>query len=101
MKTEVARQYIYLLPNTFSYPSTLTMAYLHSGLSLRYVPIQTLSRKGKSKIKLLNDGTRFLLIISKVATLFSPLRVFLPMSSFLFVSGFCYYLYGLRQMMEF
>jgi glycosyltransferase involved in cell wall biosynthesis len=93
MKKEVACQYIYLLPNTFSYPSTLTMAYLRSGRSLKYVPIQTLSRKGKSKIKLLSDGTRFLLIISKVATLFSPLRVFLPISSFLFICGLCYYFY--------
>ncbi len=93
MRTDVARQYIYLLPNTFSYPSTLTMAYLRSGRSLKYVPIQTLSRQGKSKIKLLSDGTRFLLIISKVATLFSPLRVFLPISFFLFFSGLFYYLY--------
>ncbi len=93
MKTEVARQYIYLLPNTFSYPSTLTMAYLRSGRSVKYVPIQTLGRKGNSKIKLLSDGARFLLIISKVATLFSPLRVFLPLSAVLFFSGLSYYLY--------
>jgi len=93
VKTEVARQYIYLLPNTFSYPSTLTMAYLRSGRSVRYIPIQTLARKGKSKIKLLKDGIRFLLIISKVATLFSPLRVFLPISAFLFGTGMLYYLY--------
>ena len=93
MKKEVAQQYIYLLPNTFSYPSTLTMAYLRSGRSVKYVPIQTLARKGKSKIKLLGDGARFLLIISKVATLFSPLRVFLPISAFLFAMGLFYYFY--------
>ncbi len=93
MKKEVAQQYIYLLPNTFSYPSTLTLAYLRSGRSLKYVPIQTLARKGKSKIKLLSDGARFLLIISKVATLFSPLRVFLPISVLLFLTGIFYYLY--------
>lgn len=93
VKTEVARQYIYLLPNTFSYPSTLTMAYLRSGRSVKYVSIQTLARKGRSKIKLLSDGTRFFLIISKVATLFSPLRVFLPISVVLFFSGLSYYLY--------
>ncbi|MCP3929192.1 MAG: glycosyltransferase family 2 protein, partial [Bacteroidetes bacterium] len=93
MKTEVARQYIYLLPNTFSYPSTLTMAYLRSGRSVKYVPIQTLSRMGKSKISLLSDGVRFLLIISKVATLFSPFRVFLPISAFLFGTGLLYYSY--------
>ena len=93
VKTEVARQYIYLLPNTFSYPTTLTMSYLRSGRSVKYVPIQTLARKGKSKIKLMSDGTRFLLIISKVATLFSPLRVFLPISASLFITGFLYYIY--------
>ena len=93
VKTDVARQYIYLLPNTFSYPSTLTMSYLRSGRSVQYVPIQTLARTGKSKIKLLSDGTRFLLIISKVATLFSPLRVFLPISILLFATGLLYYFY--------
>ncbi len=93
VKTEVARQFIYLLPNTFSYPSTLTMAYLRSGRSVKYIPIQTLARKGKSKIKLLSDGTRFFLIISKVATLFSPFRVFMPISVALFVTGVFYYLY--------
>ena len=93
MRTDVARQYVYLLPNTFSYPSTLTMAYLRCGRSVKYVPIQTLARKGKSKIKLLSDGVRFLLIISKVATLFSPLRVFLPISVVLFSTGVFYYLY--------
>lgn len=95
MKTEVARQYIYLLPNTFSYPSTLTMAYLRSGRSVKYISIQTLARKGKSKIRLMSDGIRFLLIISKVATLFSPLRVFLPISVFLFSTGVLYYSYTL------
>lgn len=93
MKKEVACQYIYLLPNTFSYPTTITMAYLRSGLSVKYVPIKTLACRGKSKIKVLSDGTRFLLIISKVATLFSPLRVFLPISMFLFISGLFYYIY--------
>jgi hypothetical protein len=50
-------------------------------------------RKGKSKIKLLSDGVRFLLIISKIATLFSPLRIFLPISVILFITGIFYYLY--------
>jgi len=93
IKTEIAKQYIYLLPNTFSYPTTLTMAYLRSGRSVKYIPIQTLTRKGKSKIKLVGDGIRFILIITKVATLFSPLRFFLPISGILFGTGLCYYLY--------
>lgn len=93
VRKEVASQYLYLLPNTFSYPSTLTMAYLRSGRSVKYVPIQVRARKGKSKIKLLSDGPRFFLIIFKVATLFSPLRFFMPISAFLFLTGIFYYAY--------
>ena len=93
VKRETARQFIYLLPNTFSYPSTLTMAYLRTGRNIKYVPIKTRKRKGKSKIKLVSDGTRFLLIITKIATLFSPLRVFLPISCLFFITGTFYYIY--------
>jgi glycosyltransferase involved in cell wall biosynthesis len=94
VRTETARQFIHLLPNTFSYPSTITMAYLRSGRTIKYVPIQAAKRKGKSKIKLLEDGTRFLLIITKIATLFSPFRVFLPISLFFFLTGIAYYAYN-------
>ena len=93
VKKSTVQQFIYLLPNSFSYPTTLTMAYLRSGRSLRYVPIHSKKRLGKSKIKLIKDGIRFLLIIFKIATLFSPLRIFLPLSLFFFVTGFGYYLF--------
>jgi len=93
VRTDTAKQFIHLLPNTFSYPSTITMAYLRSGRAIKYVPIKTARRKGKSKINLLRDGTRFLLIITKVATLFSPFRVFLPISFFFFFTGISYYAY--------
>lgn len=93
VRKRVARQFIYLLPNTFSYPSTITLAYLRSGYTVKYVPIEALARKGKSKIKLTRDGVRFLIIISKISTLFSPLRVFLPVSFILFVTGLFYYCY--------
>ena len=93
VKKDVVQKFIYLLPNTFSYPSTLTMAYLRSGRAVKYVPIQIQKRKGKSKISLLKDGTRFLLIITKIATLFAPLRVFLPISVLFFLTGFFYYIY--------
>jgi glycosyltransferase involved in cell wall biosynthesis len=91
-KSTVA-SFIYLLPNTFSYPTTLTMAYLRSGLSVKYVPINTRKRQGKSKIKLTQDGIRFLLIITKIAALFSPFRVFLPVSGVFFLTGTGYYIY--------
>jgi glycosyltransferase involved in cell wall biosynthesis len=91
MRRATVEQYIYLLPNTFSYPSTITMAYLRSGRSVTYVPIETARRVGKSKIKLVRDGTRFLLIITKIATLFAPLRIFMPVSLVFFLLGLGYY----------
>ncbi|MCB2183201.1 MAG: glycosyltransferase family 2 protein [Desulfobulbaceae bacterium] len=93
VRRDEARKFIYLLPNGFSYPTTLTMAFLRSGHSVKYIPIKAKKRKGKSKIKLLQDGTRFLLIIARIATLYSPFRVFLPISFMFFIVGFCYYFY--------
>jgi len=93
VKNSRIAKYIYLLPNTFSYPSTITMAYLRSGLSVKYVPIQTQARKGKSKIRLFQDGIRFFLIITKIATLFSPFRIFLPVSLTFFLTGLGYYIF--------
>lgn len=88
-----AVRFIDLLPNTFSYPTTLTLAFLRSGLTVKYVPIHTLYRAGQSKISLITDGVRFLLIITKIATLFSPFRVFLPVSIFFFLGGMTNYIY--------
>jgi glycosyltransferase involved in cell wall biosynthesis len=88
-----ALRFIDLLPNTFSYPTTLTLAFLRSGLTVKYVPIQSLYRAGQSKISLASDGIRFLLIITKIATLFAPFRVFLPVSAFFFFTGVGYYVY--------
>ena len=93
VRKKTALQFLNLLPNTFSYPSTITMAFLRSGHTIKYVPIKALRRAGKSKIKLLRDGTRFFLIITKIATLYSPLRVFIPISMMFMFSGMAYYLY--------
>jgi glycosyltransferase involved in cell wall biosynthesis len=93
IKADIARGFVYLLPNTFSYPTTITLATVRSGYSLTYVPIKTVRRVGRSKIKLLRDGSRFLLIILKVATLFSPLKVFVPASVLMFLLGFGYGLF--------
>lgn len=93
LKGDVARQFVSLLPNTFSYPTTITMAILRSGYSLSYVPIKANRCAGKSKIKLIRDGSRFFLIILKIATLFSPMRVFLPVSLVVFMIGLVYGLY--------
>lgn len=88
-----ALRFIELLPNTFSYPTTLTLAFLRSGFTVKYVPIQTFYRSGQSKISLIADGVRFLLIITKIATLFAPFRVFLPVSVVFFLGGVSNYIY--------
>ncbi len=100
-RRETVLKYLYLFPNTFSYPTTSTLAYLRSGLTIKYVPICTHRRKGRSKIHLLEDGTRFFLIILRIATLFSPLRVFLPVSFFFLTVGFGYYIYSYCTMHRF
>jgi len=93
IRARVAREFVGLLPNTFSYPTTITLAVVRSGYSLNYVPIKVLSRKGKSKIKLLQDGVRFLIIIFKISTLYSPLKIFIPASVLMFLLGFGYGLF--------
>ena len=93
IRTDIARRFVSLLPNTFSYPTTMTMAIVRSGYSLVYVPITTKSRVGASKIRPIRDGARFFLIIVKIATLFSPMRVFLPVSAVMFLAGLGYGLF--------
>lgn len=93
IKTDIASRFVSLLPNTFSYPTTITMAVVRSGYSLAYVPVKAARRVGKSKIKLIKDGPRFLLIIVKIATLFSPMRIFLPVSATMFLVGLGYGLF--------
>jgi glycosyltransferase involved in cell wall biosynthesis len=94
IKSNIAQQFLYLLPNSYSYPATLTLAVLRTGRALKYVPITTKVRKaGKSNIKIFKDGVRFFMIIIKICTLFSPFRIFLPVSFIMFCLGLFYYLY--------
>ena len=94
VKSDIAHGYLYLLPNTYSYPTTMTLSVLRSGRSLKYVPINTRNRKkGISKIRLFRDGMRFFLIIIKICTLYSPFRIFLPISFGIFIMGLVYYGY--------
>jgi glycosyltransferase involved in cell wall biosynthesis len=72
--------FLYLLPNGFSYPTTCTMAFFRAGYSVGFVPITVKPRIGKSHINLIRDGVRFLLIIFKIGTLYSPLKVYFPFS---------------------
>jgi glycosyltransferase involved in cell wall biosynthesis len=94
IKAEIARDFISLLPNTYSYPTTITLSVLRDGRSLKYIPIHTKTRlAGKSGIRLIRDGLKFIMIITKICTLYSPLRIFLPVSAGLFLLGWVYYLY--------
>jgi glycosyltransferase involved in cell wall biosynthesis len=77
--------FLYLLPNGFSYPTTITMAFFRAGYSVGYVPISVADRLGRSHINLVRDGVRFFLIIFKIGTLYSPLKVYFPTS--VLVSG--------------
>jgi glycosyltransferase involved in cell wall biosynthesis len=87
------REFIHLLPNGFSYPTTSTMAFFRSGYPVAYVPIKAAERIGRSHIKPVRDGLRFLLIIFKIATLYAPLKLFVPTSVVIFLLGVAYYLY--------
>lgn len=93
VRAEIANGIIHLLPNTFSYPTTMTLAVARSGYPFKYHPIKVERRKGKSKIRIIRDGLRFFLIIFKVTTLFSPLKIFIPAGLGLFALGFGYGLY--------
>lgn len=87
------KEFLSLLPNGFSYPTTITMCFFRSGYSVEYIPIVAKKRIGNSHINILKDGVRFFLIIFKVATLFSPLKLFMPISFGFFSLAFSYYLY--------
>jgi glycosyltransferase involved in cell wall biosynthesis len=87
------REFLHLLPNGFSYPTTSTMAFFRSAYAVAYVPIKAARRIGKSHIRPIRDGVRFLLIIFKIATLYSPLKLFAPASAAFFLLGAGYYLY--------
>jgi hypothetical protein len=84
---------MHLLPNGFSTPTTTTLSFIKAGYSVRFEPIETRARVGQSKIRLMSDGTNFLLILLKVITVFSPLRIFLPVSVFAFTLGATYALW--------
>ncbi len=87
-------EFLYLLPNGFSYPTTTTMAFFRAGYSVSFVPIQVATRLGKSHINLLRDGVRFFLIVFKIGTLYSPLKIFFPLSVGLTGLGFANYAYS-------
>ena len=93
VKADKFRKFLYLLPNGFSYPTTSTMAFFRSGFPVAYVPIHAGMRTGKSHINIIKDGIRFFIIILRIGALFSPMRLFLPLSAIIFMTGLSYYGY--------
>lgn len=93
VRAERFRRFLYLLPNSFSYPTTCTMSFFRAGFGVAYVPVSMPPRIGRSHIRPLRDGVRFILIIIKIGTLYSPLKLFLPISGAFFVTGLGYYTY--------
>jgi len=101
VRRSLFRRFLYLLPNGFSYPTTITMAFFRSAYPVTYVPITAAERVGKSHIRPLHDGVRFLLIIFKIGTLYSPLKLFVPISGLFFLAGLSYYGYTYTTMNRF
>lgn len=93
VRAEKFKEFLHLLPNGFSYPTTCTMAFFRSAYAVAYEPIPVAKRVGRSHIRPLRDGLRFLLIIFKIATLYSPLKLFVPTSAVFFLLGVGYYAY--------
>ena len=93
VRSKIFQKFLYLLPNGFSYPTTITMSLMRAGFSVTFVPIEAKKRKGKSHINPIKDGIRFMLIIFKIATLYAPLKLFLPASAAFFCTGIGYYAY--------
>ncbi len=86
-RTSGLREFLHLLPNKFSTPTTTTLAFVKAGYNVRFEAISVSPRLGKSKIKLVSDGARFLMILLRVITVFSPLRIFLPIAGIFFIFG--------------
>jgi glycosyltransferase involved in cell wall biosynthesis len=92
-RRECLREFLHLLPNGFSTPTTTTLAFIKAGYNVAFEPIEARQRVGTSKIRLARDGAKFLMIILKIVTIFSPLRVFLPISIASFTVGTAYALW--------
>ena len=91
VRADKFREFLYLLPNGFSYPTTCTMAFFRAGYSVSYIPIKAEKRIGNSHLRIVKDGIRFLLIIFKVGTLYSPLKLFVPLAGVIFLVGLSWY----------
>jgi hypothetical protein len=101
VRADKFREFLYLLPNGFSYPTTITMAFFRSAYPVAYVPITAHRRIGRSHIRTLRDGLRFLLIIFKIATLYAPLKLFGPVALAFWGMGLAWYAHTFTTMGRF
>jgi glycosyltransferase involved in cell wall biosynthesis len=99
-RREHLREFIHLLPNGFSTPTTTTLAFIKAGYNVAFEPVEARQRAGQSKIRLARDGTKFVMIILRIVTIFSPLKVFLPVSIAPFVLGVGYAAWTIYQEMH-
>jgi glycosyltransferase involved in cell wall biosynthesis len=95
LKKSVVLEFMHILPNSFSFSTTITLALITSGYSVKYVPIEAPERVGKSKIKPFRDGFRFIMMIVRTISLFNPLKLFLPVSLLLFLGGMLSLIYDI------
>jgi glycosyltransferase involved in cell wall biosynthesis len=89
-RTEYLREFLHLLPNGFSTPTTTTLAFIKAGYNVAFEPVEARQRMGSSKIRVARDGAKFLMIILKIVTIFSPLRIFVPIAAVTFLVGVAY-----------
>jgi len=81
---------VHLLPNGYSYPTTSCLAFLKAGHNVTFEPVRARQAMGRSKMRVMRDGLRFVLIIFKIVTLYSPLKVFFPIAAASFTLGAAY-----------
>jgi glycosyltransferase involved in cell wall biosynthesis len=99
-RTAYLRELLFLLPNGFSTPTTTTLAFIKAGHSVHFEPIEARQRSGHSKINLSRDGVKFILIILRVITIYSPMRIFLPISAVAFALGTAYAVWTIATQMH-
>jgi hypothetical protein len=90
MKRDLVMEFIHLLPNLYSYPTTTTLSFIKAGYNVQFVPITARKGTGRSSTKIVRDGIRAIVIIFRMITLFAPMKIFLPLSAVLFVLGILY-----------
>lgn len=95
VKKEIIEKFVHILPNSFSFSTTITLATIKGGFNIKYIPITTYKRKGKSIVNPIRDGIKTVLLIIRIIVLFNPLKIFFPVSFFLFLLGIGYLIFAL------